>query len=162
MTDQDETATGDGFHDPAMGAFVRFLGIRITEWSADHVVLAMAVRPEMLNRSDVLHGGIVASLIDTACGYAGLWVPPGAPPLRALTLSLTTQFTGQAGDGEVRALGHKKGGGKTTYFAEAEILDENEKLIGFGSATLRYRQSGTERSGPGQTPSFHKPGAGHD
>lgn len=128
---------------PDIGPFGRSLGFAVTEWADGHVRLEMEVKPEHLNRSGVLHGGIVSTLIDTACGYAGTWCRQPGHVRWAVTLSLTTQFIGQAGLGRLATVGKKRGGGRKVFFATAEVLDADGKLIGFGDSTQRYR-SGSE------------------
>src|SRR3546814_13121750 len=94
-----------------------------------------------LNRSNALHGGVIATLIDAVCGYAGVWVPPGEPRRKALTLSLTTSFTGQVREGSVRATAVKKGGGRNIFFATCEVHDDAGNLVAFGEGSYRYRTS---------------------
>src|SRR3546814_5682315 len=86
--------------------------MKLVEWVDRHAVMELPIRAMHLDRSNALHGGVIATLIDAVCGYAGVWVPPGAPRRKALTLSLTTSFTGQVREGAVRATAVKKGGGR--------------------------------------------------
>jgi uncharacterized protein (TIGR00369 family) len=132
---------------PDIGPFGRSLGFELLEWRDGHVRLEMAVQAHHLNRSGVLHGGIVSTLIDTACGYAGTWCRKPGHVRWAVTLSLTTQFIGQAGLGRLTAIGNKRGGGRKVFFATAEVLDAEGKLIGFGDATQRYRQGSEDADG---------------
>ncbi len=133
----------DPFNTPDIGAFGRMLGFRVSEWRDGFVRMEMDVRPEHLNRSGVLHGGIVSALLDTACGYAGTWCTKKGNLRWAVTVSLNTQFTGQARGGTLTTVGRKRGGGRKIYFASAEVLDESGQLLGFGDSVQRYR-SGSE------------------
>ena len=128
---------------PDIGAFGQMLGFRVSEWRDGFVRMEMDVRPEHLNRSGVLHGGIISALLDTACGYAGTWCTKKGNVRWAVTVSLTTQFTGQARGGTLTTVGRKRGGGRKIYFASAEVLDESGQLLGFGDSVQRYR-SGSE------------------
>ena len=47
------------------------MGYRLTEWSAERAVVELVVGPQHLNRSGVLHGGVLATLLDSALGFAG-------------------------------------------------------------------------------------------
>ena len=80
---------------PDIGAFGQMLGFRVTEWRDGFVRMEMDIRPEHLNRSGVLHGGIVSALLDTACGYAGTWCRKKGNVRWAVTVNLTTNFTGR-------------------------------------------------------------------
>ena len=48
----------------------RALGMELRELAAGHAVVAMPVRPDMVNGHDLCHGGLVATLADTAFAYA--------------------------------------------------------------------------------------------
>src|SRR3546814_16473824 len=72
--------------------FNAVLGMKLVEWGDRHAVMELPIRAMHLNRSNALHGGVIATLIDAVCGYAGVWVPPGEPRRKARTLSLTTSF----------------------------------------------------------------------
>lgn len=128
---------------PDIGPFGQLLGFEVVEWSDGFVRMTMAIRPEHLNRSGVLHGGIVSSLLDTACGYAGTWCSRPRHVRWALTLSLTTHFAGQARGGILSTTARIRGGGRRIFMASAEVLGEDGRLVGFGDAVLRYR-SGSE------------------
>lgn len=126
-----------------IGAFGRMLGFRVTEWRDGHVRMEMDITPEHLNRSGVLHGGVIASLLDTACGYAGTWCPVAGNVRWAITVNMTTSFTGQARGGTITTIGRKRGGGRRIFFASADVLDESGQILGFGDCVQRYR-SGSE------------------
>jgi acyl-CoA thioesterase len=48
----------------------RALGMSLRELSAGHAVVAMAVRPDMVNGHDLCHGGLIAALADSAFALA--------------------------------------------------------------------------------------------
>lgn len=124
---------------PDMGAFGRHLGMQVVRWEEGQACVLLTVRPEFLNRSQILHGGILTTLIDTAGGYAGTYCAEPGRVRRALTLSMTTQFTGQASSGVIRAEAVRRGGGRKIFFADIEIFSDDNASIAFGSATYRFR-----------------------
>ena len=137
---------------PDIGAFGRSLGFEVPVWEDGYAELVMEVRADHLNRSGVLHGGIVATLIDTACGYAGTWCRRPGHVRWAVTLALTTKYLGQTGMGRVTAVGRRRGGGRQVFFATAEVCDAAGTLIGFGDSTLRYRRGSEDPDGVPYTP----------
>ncbi len=123
-----------------MDSFSRFLGVAIVEWQPDYAVLELEIdRETHVNRSGILHGGVLMTLIDTACGYAGTYCDVPGEVRRASTLSLTTSFVAPVSGGKVRAVGHRKGGGRKIFFASAEVFSEGGVLLGFGEGSFRYR-----------------------
>ena len=50
--------------------FHQLLGIRLVRVHRDGVTIACKLRPELLNASGVLHGGVTATLADAAVGMA--------------------------------------------------------------------------------------------
>lgn len=122
------------------GGFADLVGYDLGTWREDKAELILEVAEKHLNRSGVLHGGVLTTLIDTACGYVGCYNGEDRPPRRAFTLSLDCQFVATAALGaRLIATARKTGGGRQIFFAQAEVHDQDGHLIGQGSATLRYR-----------------------
>lgn len=130
-----------------MGAFGRLLGIEVDFWCDGEARLLLPVRSEFLNRSGVLHGGVLTTLIDSAGGYAGTYCAKPGNVRRAFTLAMTTQFTGQASSGTIRAEARRRGGGRRIYFADVEVFAEDGASIAFGSGTYRYRSGHEDPQG---------------
>jgi uncharacterized protein (TIGR00369 family) len=114
------------------------LGIGLTEWSPDRALVEMEIAPHHLNRSGLLHGGILSTLLDTALGYAGCFMAEPGEVRRTLTLSLTTNFIASVKAGHLRTEGRRTGGGKTIFFAEGEVRDADGRLIATATGTFKY------------------------
>ena len=54
--------------DDSPSALGRWLGITLTAFDAEGLTVSCTVRPEMTNAAKVLHGGIIAALMDEAMG----------------------------------------------------------------------------------------------
>lgn len=119
-------------------AFFEYMGFQVSEWDSDYIVLTLHVGPQHLNLHGTLHGGVLTAMIDNACAMAGCYCPTPGHIRKALTLTLTTSFTGQASLGTIRALGRKRSGGRRIFVSTTEIIDENGNLIAIGEATNRY------------------------
>ena len=68
-----EQRTRESFaRQPAMAT----LGVKIESVAAGHVVLAMAHRADLTQQHGFLHAGMVATALDSACGYAAFTLMP--------------------------------------------------------------------------------------
>jgi len=131
--------------DPALleapSALQTHLGYRLTEWRADFARVELPLTPVLMNRQGLPHGGMHATLLDTAMGFAGCYTGDPDRAQMALTLSLTVNYLGQARGEVLIAEAWRTGGGKSTYFAEGEVRDETGALIATVSGVFRYRRS---------------------
>ena len=130
-----------GWQEPPSGLQTH-LGYELTAWERDFARVELPLAPHLMNRQGLPHGGIHATLLDTAMGFAGCYT--GDPDRRqmALTLSLTVNFLGQAQGDRLIVEAHRTGGGKSTYFAEATVHDETGTAVATGTGVFRYRRSG--------------------
>ena len=132
---------------PDISAFGRLLGFEVVEWEDGFCRMTMTIRPEHLNRSGVLHGGIVSSLLDTAIGYATTWCRKPGHVRRVVSVTLTTHFTGRAEAGTLTTTARFRGGGRKIVMASAEVRDEADTLIGFGDGVVRYQRGSEDPDG---------------
>jgi uncharacterized protein (TIGR00369 family) len=125
--------------------FPELLGARLAAWSDGAATVTLAIRAEHLNRSGVVHGGVLLTLLDQAGAYAGLYCEVPGRVRKAVTVDLDCRFTGQARDGVIRAEGRLVTRGSSIFFARTEIFGPDGALLAFGASTHRYR-SGSERA----------------
>lgn len=117
------------------------LGIRLASWEVGRASFTLSVEPRHLNLQRRLQGGLVATLLDAACGYAGLRVEPGRPAVSGLTLMLNIAYSAGVSAGAVTATGRVIGGGRRIYFATGEVLAEDGTLIASAQGTFRRSAS---------------------
>jgi|SRR5580692_6817498 uncharacterized protein (TIGR00369 family) len=68
----------------AKQAVMSTIGARLTHVGAGHVVIELSFRDDLTQQHGFLHAGIVATIVDSACGYAALTLmPPDAAVLTA-------------------------------------------------------------------------------
>lgn len=128
--------------------FADLLGYQLVRWQADEADVALLVEKRHLNRSGLMHGGVLCTLLDTACGYAGCYVAIPGRRRRALTLSLNTQFIGAGRLGmRLLATGRRTGGGRSIFFSRAEVRDETGVLIGSAEGAFKYRGNSGDPEG---------------
>ncbi len=122
------------------GNFADLIGYRLTAWREHEAEIALEVDARHMNRSGRLHGGVLATVIDAACGFAGCYQAPPDQGRRAMTLSLNTQYIGPVPVGtRLTASARRGGGGRRIFFSTCEVRDQDGRLVATGSATYRYR-----------------------
>lgn len=130
------------------GGFRDLVGYGLVKWEEGYAEVALTVEPKHINRSGLLHGGVMVTLLDVACGFAGTWCSVPGNVRRALTLSLTSQFISAGRQGErILARARQTGGGRTIYFAAGEVVAEDGRLIGRGDGTFRYKRGSESLEG---------------
>lgn len=130
------------------GGFSALVGYRLVAWQADFAEVELELGPQHMNGHGIPHGGLITTLLDTAMGFAGVYCAVPGNVRYAMTLSLTTQYVGQArGFGRLLTTGRRIGGGRSTYFATGEVVDAEGRLIAQGSATFRYRRGSEDPAG---------------
>ena len=119
--------------------FLDHMGIQIVSWTDGESEFKMPIQAWHLNRRGALQGGVVSTLVDAACGYAGMYAPPGSPEIHGVTITLNVNFVSGVKAGVLIAKAKKIGGGRKIFFSEAEVRDENGVLIASGQASFKYR-----------------------
>lgn len=118
--------------------FLALLGVRMTRWAEGAVEFECDLKPELLNRSGAVQGGVIATLIDVACGYSGLYSANPDEEKHAVTISLQVNFANRVKSGVLRAAGTRYGGGRSVYFSRAEIFDGDGTLVAAGQCAHKY------------------------
>lgn len=128
------------WHEPPSGLQTH-LGYRLTAWEPDFARIELPLGPHLMNRQDLPHGGIHATILDAAMGYSGCHTDNPGERRLALTLSLTVNYLGQAQGARLIAEARRTGGGKSTFFSEATVHDDSGALIATGTGVFRYRKA---------------------
>lgn len=155
MPDPEDDAVrhDDPHYDPRAGEIVvglqRLLGYRVGEWREGYCRMELTLDERHLNRFSGVHGGIFATLADAVGGFAGCYPDRPGERRRCATLSLTTNFLSQPGDGRLVAEARTRGGGRSIFFSDIEIFDGEGKLLSTASGTYRYRSPLAARPGEG-------------
>ena len=118
--------------------FFQELGAELEEYSQGRAVVALTLTDKHMNNASNLHGGVTASLLDIAMGLCGTWTPSAEERRVAITLSLNTNFSATARVGSrVRAVASCRSGGHKIFMASCDLLDQDDKLIGFGEGVFK-------------------------
>lgn len=124
--------------------FHNLLGYRQVSWEEDKAVIALDLKPEHLNLGGVIHGGVMTSLLDIVLAEAGTYCPFPGRMRKAITLTLTTTFTGQCSGGTITVTGIKRAGGSRIFNSTGEVRDSEGRLLAIAEGTFRIR-SGSEK-----------------
>jgi len=102
------------------------LGLELVEVEPGRAVFAANVRPQLM-QNGVLHGGVLASIADSACAVAA--ISRVYPTNYATTINLQVSYLKPVVEGRFRAVGRCLKAGKNVLFSEAQVFDENETLV---------------------------------
>lgn len=95
------------------------------------------------NRHGVLHGGIAAMLLDSACGATASLTVDDSGRRPFLTISLNIDFVGAGRPGGVTATGRVVGGGRSLLFVAGELVHDDGTLIATASGVFKRVPGGT-------------------
>lgn len=119
----------------AGGGFVELLGLRFEETSADRVVVTCSVTPDLYQPSGLVHGGVHASLAETAASVAGgLWLGDRG---KVVGVSNHTDFLRAVRAGELRAEATPLARGRTTQLWQVAIRDAEGRLVAHAKVRLQ-------------------------
>jgi uncharacterized protein (TIGR00369 family) len=140
-------AAASSFADAPGGAdnpLLEYLGIRLVDVGAGRAEFEIDVQERHLNRQGSLQGGVAATLLDAACGYAGLAMPGTHELGNAVTVTLTISYIGKARAGRLRATGHVTKMGRSLYFASGELRGESGELIATAQGAFKRNSKAPE------------------
>lgn len=118
----------------------RWLGFELVARSAERVEIRQPVRPEMLQETGVVQGGLLTALADTAAVYL-LW--PDLGSARTMTgTSVNMQFLSGAvpGDEPLRAIATPLRVGRTVAVCESTV-QQGERLVAKGTFQFLLRDA---------------------
>lgn len=120
--------------------FLERLGVQLVDWRTDRVELALDAGEAHGNRTGIVQGGVVATLMDAACGYAGLYAPAGQALRHSTTITLTISYVAPARLGErLRIVGQVLGQGRKIYFSSAEARMPDGTLVASAQGSFKRR-----------------------
>lgn len=110
------------------------MGFSLTDVGEGRVTIEMPVSPNLANTLGYLHGGAVSAITDAAMGLATLTLLDAHETVT--TVEMKVNFLRPVFGGTVRALAKVKKQGRTLSLAECDVLDEQDRLVAHGVATL--------------------------
>lgn len=119
--------------------FADWMGISLVATEPGRVTLALAPRPEMTNRRGDVHGGALATLLDSAMARAARSLE--SVDELAGTVDLHVQYMRPA-SGPLEVIGQVEHHSRTLAFCRGEVRNARGELVATGICTLRLRRAG--------------------
>ena len=113
--------------------FARLLGIELEDISSGCATLVLKVRKELTQNHGVVHGGAIASLIDTATAFAIISVL--LPGEKVTTVDLTINYLRPARRGRLKAIAKVVRAGRRLFGVSADVFDDDGKLTATALST---------------------------
>ncbi|MFX1410355.1 MAG: PaaI family thioesterase [Promethearchaeota archaeon] len=113
--------------------YYKTLGFKLIEIKNGKATFKILLREE-LTQNGMIHGGVLASLIDSTCACAAfsLIYPHGY----VTTIDLQVQYLKPVSKGYLTAIGKCIKGGRRIFFCKSKIWSEKEELICTGSSQV--------------------------
>lgn len=114
--------------------FFRHMSMKVTEFGEGYSVVSARIRQEHMNPFGAIHGGVYASLIDTAAYWSAYCELP--EDLGLITIDLKVDLLASGIEGNILVKGQRIKSGKTIYLTEAKMFHEDGRLLGHGTSKL--------------------------
>jgi uncharacterized protein (TIGR00369 family) len=119
--------------------FERHIRTRIAEVRPGHADLYIDIEPFHLNGNGTLHGGVYATLIDNAMGFA----VAALARVRIATTQMNVHFLGPVSAGRITCTADVVHRTRRTATAEAKVRDADGNLLAMGTGAFRiFEQQG--------------------
>lgn len=116
-------------------SYPRLIGMAMDDIVIDRATIGLELDPQRhLQPFGIVHGGVLATLIDTATFWAAfLRLPPDAG---LVNIDLKLNYLQPASAGRLTAEGRCLRAGRSINYAEAHVYDESGALLAHGTSTL--------------------------
>lgn len=122
-------------------SFSALLGLQVEEARVDFCRLRMPFRPDLRTTAEVVHGGAIASLIDTAAVVA-VWSNVDADTTRGATASLTVNYLAASGREDLIANAQVIRRGRSVVFVDVDVFTLRSERIAKGVVTYKLGRGG--------------------
>lgn len=106
---------------------MRTLGASLESVESGTVTITCGFDERMTQQHGLLHGGVLASLVDVACGYAALSVMP--TDREVLTVEFKINFLKGAKTDRLIAVGQVVQSGRTLTVCEGSVFDSTRTRV---------------------------------
>jgi uncharacterized protein (TIGR00369 family) len=120
-------------------AFNTLCGFRVTRWEHDGVTMEVDFAERLSNSLGSLHGGVIATLVDTAAGGAVAAQDDYDPRTPLSTVSLTVQYLAAA-RGRVVVEAHCTKRGRQLTYVQVDARDGSGAPVAQALVTVSQRR----------------------
>lgn len=113
--------------------FLKVLGVEVESVGPGSATLLLPVREELMRNDGILHGGAVASVIDSAFAFA--IIPLLGDNERTVTIDMTLHYLRPLSGGVTKTVARVVRAGRRVITVSAELFDENGKLAATALST---------------------------
>jgi uncharacterized protein (TIGR00369 family) len=114
-------------------AFAKTIGMKLIDLRPAEAVISIEMRDDLRQPSGVLHGGVTATLIDTAMAFAvrtGIGITESTA-----TIDLTVHYLRPHTSGTFTCTAKVVRAGRRIFTVSADVVNEQGKLIATGLST---------------------------
>lgn len=119
--------------------FAKLMGMRLADIRPNEAVIEIEMRDDLKQPNGVLHGGVTATLIDTAMAFAVRTYLTDNEP--TATIDLTVHYLRPHVAGKAICTARVVRPGKRIFTVSAEVHNEEGKLIATGLSTYTRLES---------------------
>ena len=113
--------------------YAKLLGISLTQIDSGTATLKMPVRKQLTQNHGVVHGGAMASLIDSATAFAIISLLE--PHEKVTTVDLTISYLRPVTKGTLNCAAKVVRSGRRLLVVSAEVFDDAQKLVATALST---------------------------
>lgn len=116
--------------------YPRLLGMQVEEARRDYGRMRLVFKPELHHPGGVVHGGAIASLIDTVAAlaiYSGL----DQPPRSSATIDLHVHYLSAVFDEDLIAEAAVRRRGRSIVFVTVEVASASGKAVAHGELSFK-------------------------
>lgn len=117
----------------AKAPFNQLIGMNLTDLKDGEATINLTVRAEIRQPHGLLHGGVTASLIDTAMAFAV--ITKLTKEEKASTIDLNVHYLRPVTSGEIVCVAKVVKPGRRIFTVSAEVFNEEKKLIATALST---------------------------
>jgi uncharacterized protein (TIGR00369 family) len=118
---------------------VKHLGMQLQRLERDRAELVLPFDERLATLADVVHGGAIASLIDTA-GMAATWADPDVEPdnVAGATITLNVEYIAAARGKDLLAVATVVKRGRSLCFTDVLVTEPGGRVVAKGSVVQRF------------------------